>query len=42
MRPEFVQETLLLENLSKLRQVKSQICSALDGSGIWDGLNEMI
>lgn len=42
MTPEFIAETLLIEALEKVRPVKMQVCSALDGSGIWEGLNLMI
>ena len=39
MEFEFLKQTLLLEQLEKIRPVRTQICSALDGSGIWEGLN---
>lgn len=40
--PEIIIETLMLEHLEKVRPVRTQVCSALDGSGIWEGLNQLV
>lgn len=42
MTPEYVKQALLLDQLEKVRPVRTQVCSALDGSGVWEGLSQMI
>jgi len=39
MTLEFVSDTLLLDSLTMKRPVRTQLCSAKDGSGIWEGLS---
>ena len=40
MEESFVKEQLCIDKLQ--RQVRTQVCSAKEGGGIWEGLNQMV